>query len=69
MPILGNSTAIQEVWRRLGDQFAVMFKRKAFLHWYGVVRRPTVICSTAVALITGRSCNMNTGTQAKEWTS
>jgi len=31
---IGNSTAIQETWRRVGDQFTVMFRRKAFLHWY-----------------------------------
>jgi len=31
---LGNSTAIQELFRRVGDQFTAMFKRKAFLHWY-----------------------------------
>jgi len=29
-----NSTAIQELFRRVDDQFEVMFKRKAFLHWY-----------------------------------
>ncbi|KAI0290238.1 beta-tubulin 1 tubb1 [Russula brevipes] len=31
---LGNSTAIQELFRRVSDQFTAMFKRKAFLHWY-----------------------------------
>eukprot|EP00535_Pseudo-nitzschia_heimii_P006147 CAMPEP_0197185050 /NCGR_PEP_ID=MMETSP1423-20130617/11109_1 /TAXON_ID=476441 /ORGANISM="Pseudo-nitzschia heimii, Strain UNC1101" /LENGTH=447 /DNA_ID=CAMNT_0042636013 /DNA_START=110 /DNA_END=1453 /DNA_ORIENTATION=- len=31
---LGNSTAIQEAWKRVADQFTVMFRRKAFLHWY-----------------------------------
>ncbi|OTA55659.1 beta tubulin [Hypoxylon sp. EC38] len=31
---VGNSTALQEILRRVGDQFAVMFQRKAFLHWY-----------------------------------
>ena len=46
---VGNSTAIQEVFRRVSDQFtgtfklpindwwlliAAMFRRKAFLHWY-----------------------------------
>lgn len=31
---VGNSTSIQEVFRRLGDDFAAMFRRKAFLHWY-----------------------------------
>jgi len=31
---LGNSTSIQEMFKRVGEQFALMFRRKAFLHWY-----------------------------------
>jgi len=31
---IGNSTAIQELFKRVNDQFSAMFKRKAFLHWY-----------------------------------
>lgn len=31
---IGNSTAIQEAWKRVADQFTLMFKRKAYLHWY-----------------------------------
>jgi tubulin beta len=31
---IGNSTAIQELFRRVHTQFVAMFKRKAFLHWY-----------------------------------
>lgn len=31
---LFNSTAIQEVFKRFSEQFAVMFRRKAFIHWY-----------------------------------
>jgi len=31
---LGNSTAIQDVFKRVGEQFTMMFRRKAFLHWY-----------------------------------
>ena len=31
---IGNSTAIQEMFKRVADQFAAMFRRKAFLHWY-----------------------------------
>ncbi|CAD5120732.1 DgyrCDS9293 [Dimorphilus gyrociliatus] len=31
---IGNSTAIQEMFRRIADQFKTMFNRKAFLHWY-----------------------------------
>src|SRR3990167_2350042 len=31
---LGNSTAIQEMFKRISEQFTAMFRRKAFLHWY-----------------------------------
>lgn len=31
---LGNSTAVQEMFARVGDGFEAMFRRKAFLHWY-----------------------------------
>ncbi|CAH0406219.1 unnamed protein product [Chilo suppressalis] len=31
---IGNTTAIQEVFKRISDQFSSMFRRKAFLHWY-----------------------------------
>ncbi|XP_014210237.1 tubulin beta chain-like [Copidosoma floridanum] len=31
---LGNSTVIHELFKRVSEQFAVMFKRKAFLHWF-----------------------------------
>lgn len=31
---VGNTTAIQEVFKRIANQFASMFRRKAFLHWY-----------------------------------
>merc|ERR550517_2201090 len=31
---LGNSTAIQEMFRRISAQFTAMYRRKAFLHWY-----------------------------------
>ena len=31
---VGNSTAIQEMFKRVGEQFTAMFRRKAFLHWY-----------------------------------
>lgn len=31
---VGNSTAIQELFKRVSSQFSAMFKRKAFLHWY-----------------------------------
>jgi len=31
---IGNSTAIQELFKRVSEQFRAMFRRKAFLHWY-----------------------------------
>merc|ERR1719400_1034938 len=31
---IGNSTAIQELLKRISEQFTAMFRRKAFLHWY-----------------------------------
>ncbi|KAK7863188.1 hypothetical protein R5R35_003438 [Gryllus longicercus] len=31
---MANTTAIQEVFKRISEQFSAMFRRKAFLHWY-----------------------------------
>merc|ERR1719378_2002195 len=31
---IGNTTAAQELFKRVGEQFTAMFRRKAFLHWY-----------------------------------
>lgn len=31
---IGNSTSIQTLFKRVGEQFSAMFRRKAFLHWY-----------------------------------
>ena len=31
---VGNSPSIQEMCRRVSEQFTAMFRRKAFLHWY-----------------------------------
>ena len=31
---LGNSTAIQEVFARVGEQFDTMYRRRAYLHWF-----------------------------------
>lgn len=31
---IGNSTAIQIIFKRLDVRFNAMFRRKAFLHWY-----------------------------------
>jgi len=31
---IGNNTCIMELFKRVGEQFSVMFKKKAFLHSY-----------------------------------
>ncbi|KAF2884857.1 hypothetical protein ILUMI_21334 [Ignelater luminosus] len=31
---IANSTAIQEIFKRISEQFSAMFRRRAFLHWY-----------------------------------
>jgi tubulin beta len=31
---IGNSTSIQDMFKRVADQFSAMYRRKAFLHWY-----------------------------------
>merc|ERR1719205_586313 len=31
---LGNTTAIQDMFKRIAPQFGAMYRRKAFLHWY-----------------------------------
>ncbi|CAI9770843.1 unnamed protein product [Fraxinus pennsylvanica] len=31
---IGNSTSIQEMFRRVSEQFTAMFRREAFMHWY-----------------------------------
>ena len=31
---MGNSTAIQDIFKRVAEQFTAMFRRKAFLHWF-----------------------------------
>lgn len=31
---IGNTTSIQELFKRIGEQFSAMFRRKGFLHWY-----------------------------------
>merc|ERR1712110_510505 len=32
--LIGNNTAIHDIFQRILDQFAPMFAKKAFLHWY-----------------------------------
>lgn len=31
---IGNSTSVQELFRRVMEQYSSMYRRKAFLHWY-----------------------------------
>jgi tubulin beta len=31
---IGNSTAIQDLFKRINDQFTAMFRSKAYLHWF-----------------------------------
>ena len=31
---IGNSTSIQEIIKRILEQFSLMFRRRAFLHWF-----------------------------------
>lgn len=31
---IGNSTSIQEVFKRISEQYSSMFRKKAYLHWY-----------------------------------
>ena len=46
---VGNSTAIQEMFQRVSQQFTAMFRRKAFLHWYTGAATPT-LCMSCVFL-------------------
>ncbi|KAI5923792.1 tubulin beta-1 chain [Camillea tinctor] len=32
--LIANSTSLQDILKRISDQFMMMFRRKAFLHWY-----------------------------------
>jgi hypothetical protein len=34
---LANTTAVVFLFKRICDQFAAMFRRKAFLHWYRIL--------------------------------
>ncbi|KAK7832979.1 hypothetical protein U0070_012135 [Myodes glareolus] len=34
LTFIGNSMAIQELFKPISEQFTDMFRRKAFLHWY-----------------------------------
>merc|ERR1719453_1966123 len=75
---VGNTTAIQEMFKRVAEYFTAMFRRKAFLHWYtgeGMdemeTRRPFKRCSN-VWPSTSRPCSDEKpsciGTLVKAWT-
>ena len=40
---IGNSTAIQSIFRRIGENFVTMFKRTAFIHLY-LSEGKSIIC-------------------------
>jgi hypothetical protein len=53
---IGNSTAIQEMFKRVSEQFTAMFRRKAFLHWCALLQSevfPTLLVCNQAA---GMSC-------------
>jgi tubulin beta len=52
---VGNSTAIQELFKRVSDQFTAMFRRKAFLHWYTSEGMDEMEFTEAYALVTKRA--------------
>ena len=52
---IGNSTAIQEIIKRVQEQFGLMFKRRAFLHWFTeegkLVYGLSIKCNVAILLL------------------
>ncbi len=46
---LGNTTAIQEMFKRVSEQFTAMFRRKAFLFWYTGEVCPRAACRSCGA--------------------
>ena len=47
---VGNTTAIQEMFKRVSEQFTAMFRRKAFLHWYtGGAAVLLLLCAASLA--------------------
>ena len=53
---IGNTTAIQEMFKRVSEQFTAMFRRKAFLHWYTGAAPPSVRATTKDAPQLSLSC-------------
>jgi tubulin beta len=52
---MGNSTAIQDLFRRVAEQFSAMFKRKAFLHWYTQEGMDEMEVTQSAATVPGQS--------------
>ena len=48
---IGNSTAIQELFKRVSEQFTAMFRRKAFLHWYVVLVVVVVVVVVVLVVV------------------
>ena len=57
-----NSTSIQSLFKRIGEQFSAMYRRKAFVHWYTgegmdeleFVRRPSSMLHHRSYAVRGR---------------
>ena len=56
---IGNSTAIQEVFKRIQEQFSVMFHRKAFLHWFTEEGNRMMILYHKILLPSNKKLNWN----------
>ena len=48
---VGNTTAIQEMFKRVAEQFTGMFRRKAFLHWYTGEVTQRLICTLMAGIL------------------
>jgi tubulin beta len=68
---IGNSTAIQELFKRISEQFTAMFRRKAFLHWYtgeGMDEMEfTEVCKNCVSIFYRSSWRGATTAQNFRW--
>merc|ERR1719373_1364410 len=68
---IGNSTAIQELFKRISEQFTAMFRRKAFLHWYtgeGMDEMEFTEAESNISQQCSGAKHSYTGTQEKAWT-
>ncbi|KAL0518681.1 LOW QUALITY PROTEIN: putative Tubulin/FtsZ family, GTPase domain/Tubulin C-terminal domain containing protein [Leishmania naiffi] len=68
---IGNNTCIQEMFRRVGEQFTGMFRRKAFLHWYtgeGMDEMEFTEAESNMNDLVSEYQQYHTGTPARAWT-